>query len=170
MDATTLREKSYDDARTQAAIQRLLYALEKFVGFRGMTPETDEQIAKLDAAKDIALIWMASVDGSAGPLQELHRALAETPELWTRFLPPEVCIVPRNMLKTLADAVPISIDPKKPFGGPVPLGLLEDVAKSIIDQYAHAARKIREDREHREDMRLIRQLAPMYDDYRPPAK
>jgi molybdopterin-guanine dinucleotide biosynthesis protein A len=156
--AVQIAARSFDDQRTQAAIQRLLYALEEFIGLRGMTPEADEQVAKLDAAKDIALIWMTPANGEGGPLQALHCALLEAPELWTRFIPKEVCLVPRQYIQALADSTLHT----------APIENMETVAGDILARYAHAAQKIREDREHREDRRALDALVALYDDFTEP--
>lgn len=78
------------------ALQRLLHALKPFMRAYAKTPEDQGRADELE----LDLVWVTDLDG--GPGQAVLDALRANPELWSKALPEEVCIVPRRAIEKIA--------------------------------------------------------------------
>jgi hypothetical protein len=91
-DATqTAALESLVRRRIASAMDRLTNALKRYLRAYPMLEG--------DKMPEHDLVWVTGSDG--GPERVILEALKATPELWLQALPPEVCIVPREALKSL---------------------------------------------------------------------
>src|SRR4029453_6585265 len=77
--------------RIAFAMDRLMQALKRYM--RAYPMLEGDQMPEHD------VVWVKELDG--GPERLILEAIRATPELWLQALPPEVCIVPRDALKSL---------------------------------------------------------------------
>jgi hypothetical protein len=77
--------------RIAFAMDRLMQALKRYLRAYPMLEG--------DKMPEHDVVWFTELDG--GPERVILEAIKATPELWLQALPPEVCVVPRDALKSL---------------------------------------------------------------------
>lgn len=163
--AVTAIDELFRSRRTLWAIQKLLYGLEEFVEVRGSDAEADAALKDMTAKHDLFVEWMTPVEGERGPLAVIKNVLREHPELWVAAMPEEVCIVPRALLKTVCDAVPLL--PGLGDASYIRPEMLETHGNAIVDGYAGAQRHYREMNEREEDRQMAVRLRELFSEPRP---